>query len=110
MRPNLLEWLKPYRKAHGMICPSGLRKRLEADRQTAGFTSWPTNALRHSFASYHLARFRNAKDLALEMGHARSDTLFRFYHQRVRKAEAVRFWKIVPAMTKTDTITAIAAA
>jgi hypothetical protein len=48
---------------------------LEADRKAAGFTSWPVISLRHSFASFHLARFRNPKDLALELGHTRPDTL-----------------------------------
>jgi hypothetical protein len=67
---------------------------LEADRKAAGFTSWPVNSLRHSFASFHLARFRNPKELALELGHMRPDTLFRFYHQRGKRGTAQKYWKI----------------
>ena len=102
IRPNLMAWLKPYQKKHGLICPIGLRKRLEADRKAAGFTSWPVNSLRHSFASFHLARFRNAKDLALELGHMRPDTLFRFYHQRVKRPAALKYWNIAPSAKGQD--------
>jgi integrase len=98
IQPNLLAWLAPYsEKSHGRVCPTNLRKLLETDRKQAGFSRWPHNALRHSFASYHLTQFRNAKDLALELGHSRSDTVFRFYHQRVKPAAAETFWRIVPA-------------
>jgi hypothetical protein len=33
---------------------------LEATRVAAGIKRWPSNALRHSFASYHLAHFNDA--------------------------------------------------
>jgi integrase len=98
IQPNLVAWLEPYLERHGAVCPPNLRKLLETDRRRAGFCQWPHNALRHSFASYHLAQFRNAKDLALELGHSRSDTVFRFYHQRVKPAAALKFWRIVPAL------------
>jgi integrase len=99
IRPNLLAWLAPYsEKSHGSVCPTNLRKLLETDRKQAGFARWAHNGLRHSFASYHLAQFRNAKDLALELGHSRSDTVFRHYHQRVKPAAAETFWQIVPAI------------
>jgi integrase len=104
IQPNLLAWLGPYTDEKGNLCPRNLRKLLELDRVRAGFTKWPHNALRHSFASYHLAFFRNAKDLALELGHSRSDTVFRFYHQRVKPAEAERFWHIVPAISAKEQI------
>ena len=46
------------------------RNRLEEARRATGNTEWPNNALRHSFASYHLAAFQDASALALEMGHS----------------------------------------
>jgi integrase len=110
LRPNLLEWLKPYRRMQGELCPTNLRKRLEADRKAAGLLqNWPTNCLRHSFASYALARWKDAAATALELGHIRPDVTFRHYHQRVRKSEAIRYWKIVP-VEKTTTVTTMAAA
>jgi integrase len=98
LRENALQWLAPYRQRHGKVCPPNLRKLLETDRQAAGILKWDANACRHSFASYALAHYRDAKDLALELGHSRSDTLFRFYHQRVKPELARRFWRIVPAL------------
>src|SRR5262249_46221062 len=68
IRANLAKWLEPYRDRRGLICPPGLRKRLEADRAAAGITSWPVNAARHSYASYHLAAFKDPKKLSLELG------------------------------------------
>ena len=55
IQPNLMEWLASYRGRQGCVCPAGLRKKLEGDRDRAGLKKWPSNALRHSFASYHLA-------------------------------------------------------
>ena len=42
--------------------------------------------------------FRDPKDLALELGHMRPDTLFRFYHQRVKRPTALKYWKIAPSV------------
>jgi len=98
IRPNLAKWLEPYRDRHGLICPPGLRKRLEADRAAAGIAEWPVNAARHSYASYYLAAFKDPKKLSLELGHARPDTLFRHYRELVKPSKARRFWRIVPAI------------
>jgi integrase len=110
MRPNLLAWLRPYREAVGPVCPKeALRYRLADDRAAAGLAEWPHNALRHTFASMHLAKFRNPQELALAMGHTRSDITFRYYFQRVKAAEANRFWSITPKVAALP-IAAISAA
>jgi integrase len=98
IQPNLAQWLAPYCGQQGLVCPNNLYARLLADRRAAGITQWPPNALRHSFASYHLARFRDVKDLALEMGHTRSEVTFRHYRELVTPSEAERFWKIAPVI------------
>ena len=108
LRPNLLQWLAPYRDASGPVCPSSLPQRLVADRQAAGITNWPPNGCRHSFASYHLAHFRDPRELALEMGHTRSEVTFRHYRELVRPSEAQRFWKIVPAISAEPKIATVA--
>jgi integrase len=110
LRANLEEWLQPYRKHKGAICPPGLRKlELEA-RQRAKITHWPPNALRHGFASYGLAHFKNAAELALEMGHTNQQMIFDHYRQLVRPIDASRYWKICPSTTKDKIITMSAAA
>jgi integrase len=98
IQPNVAQWLAPYRGRQGLVCPDNLYARLLADRRAAGITQWPANALRHSFASYHLAHFRDVKILALEMGHTRSEVTFRHYRELVPPSEAERFWRIVPAV------------
>jgi integrase len=104
LRPNLLAWLDPYRGRQGIICPSDFRQRILEDRRRAGITTWPHNGLRHSFASYHLAHFRDPRELALEMGHINSEITFRCYRELVRPSEAERFWKIVPALESSRAV------
>jgi integrase len=97
MQPNLRAWLAPYRaRRRGAVCPGNLRLRTEADRDRAGLReNWPTNALRHSFGSYHLAHFQDAAALALQMGNS-PDVIFRHYRELVRPKEAARYWQIKP--------------
>jgi integrase len=98
IRPNLAQWLLPYRRHTGPIYPSGLIKTLQADRKRAGVVPWPVNACRHSFASYHLAHFRDLKGLMLELGHTNPDVTFRHYRELTTPAEAEKFWRIAPAI------------
>lgn len=58
--------------------------------------AWPHDALRHSFASYHLARHGDAGKTALQMGHRSTDMLFRHYRELVPPQEAEKFWTIAP--------------
>lgn len=97
MQPNLREWLLPVRKHKGSITPDDFREQFDAAREAAGITEWPDNALRHSFASYHLAHFKNAASTALELGHHDSRITFRHYRELVKPKEAERFWNIRPA-------------
>ena len=57
----------------------------------AGVMEWPDNALRHSFASYHLAQFKNAASTALELGHHDSRITFAHYRELVKPTEAERY-------------------
>jgi integrase len=76
------------------VTPPGYRVLLESAREAAGIEQWPQNGLRHSFASYHLARFNDAAALALELGHTNSNLVFQHYRQLVRPKQAERYWKI----------------
>ena len=96
MQPNLREWLLPLRKHAGKITPANFRKQFEAVRTAARIPEWPDNALRHSFASYHIAHFKDAKSLALEMGHTTTTLIFSNYRQLVKPKEAERYWNIKP--------------
>ena len=101
IQPNLRKWLQPYRSKVGKVTPENLRVKLLADRKRAAdlgalTRKWPSNALRHSFASYYLARFDDAPKLALQLGHIGQDIIFRHYREVVTRAEASRYWKIEP--------------
>jgi integrase len=109
IQPNLREWLIPVRKHSGKVTPDNFAKQFDAAREAACITEWPDNALRHSFASYHLAHFKDAAALALEMGHTDSGIIFNHYRELVRPREAQRYWNIKPAreskvvpMTRTE--------
>jgi integrase len=98
MQPNLREWLLPLRQHKGNVTPrNGFRPSFEQAREAAGITEWPDNALRHSFASYHLAHFKNAASTALELGHHDSRITFAHYRELVRPREAEGYWHIKPA-------------
>ena len=98
IQPNLAKWLQPYARESGNVAPPKYRELLDAAREAAGIEQWPHNALRHSFASYHLARFNDSAALALELGHTNSNLVFQHYRQLVKPKQAERYWKIAPAV------------
>jgi integrase len=97
IQPNLAKWLQPRAQLSGTVTPFAYRVLLESARKAAGIEQWPQNALRHGFASYHLAQFNNAALLALELGHTNSNLVFQHYRQLVKPKQAERYWKIAPA-------------
>jgi len=106
IQPNLLKWLLPYRGRKGPVAPENLRFKVLADRKRAEEAGsltrkWPSNALRHSFASYYLGRFDDAPKLALQLGHVGQDIIFRHYRELVTPADAKRYWKIEPSRKPT---------
>jgi integrase len=107
MQPNLREWLLPIRKHRGRIISENFRKQFEQARVAAGILKWPDNALRHSFASYHLALFKNASSTALELGHHDTRVTFAHYRELVKPKEAERYWKIRPVATKEKIVSLV---
>jgi integrase len=95
--PNLSAWLQPHVKPQGRVTPTNHWKLFKEARTAAGIAEWPDNGLRHSYASYHLAQFKSAESLALELGHTGTDILFRHYRELVKPAAAKRYWEIMPA-------------
>lgn len=97
IEPNLAAWLTPFVRKSGNVMPPNYRNKVEAVWKKAGLESWPDNGLRHSYASYHLAHFKDASRLALELGHGTTQMLFAHYRELVRPEEAVAYWNIAPA-------------
>lgn len=98
--PALAAWLKPFARECGAVTCSDAARfdvlRSQAWERAALGRAWPKNALRHSYASYHLAKFADASALALEMGHANTDMMFRHYRELVTREDAEQYWKIAP--------------
>ena len=77
IHPPLARILRQVRQAaHERICPPNWRRQWAALHRAAGFPRWQPDVLRHTFATHHLATFRNYAELQLEMGH-RSAALLR---------------------------------
>lgn len=94
--PQLRAWLDAAKAAGSDLPPIGWQKRWKALRIAAGtFSNWSQNALRHSFASYHLAGFRNAQETALLMGNS-PQMLFAHYRELVRPEDAAAFFGLLP--------------
>jgi integrase len=104
IQPNLAKWLQPYVQLSGNVTPPNYRELFDDAREAAKIHEWPQNALRHSFASYHLARFNDAALLALELGHTNSNLVFQHYRQLVKPKQADRYWKIAPTVSSKKVI------
>lgn len=107
IQPALADWLRPFVGKSGPVWPgrkpgshgteSNWRAKVQPVREAAGLVEWPENGLRHSYGSYHLAKFGNANALALEMGHTTTKEIFAHYREVVRPEDAERYWKIRPS-------------
>ena len=102
MEENLIAWLEYYIQRGGstdgnVVPAKNLRKRLRAIRTTASLDEWHQDVMRHSYASYWLAKNTDINRLTLYMGHETTDMLWKHYHKGVKRKEAETYWKISPA-------------
>jgi integrase len=100
---TLTEWLQWITSRFGIqhgpiVSPVNLRKRLRSVRQTAKLT-WLQDVMRHSYASSWLAIYKDEHRLRDNLGHKSADELWDHYHKATTKAEATRFWKVLPPAT-----------
>lgn len=87
--------LRPVSSEAGLVgkrhIPHNWLARWKALRLAAGFTHWAPDTLRHTFASYHAAWFRNLPALQLEMGH-RDSSLLQMRYIGLLPDDAAGFW------------------
>jgi len=98
IQPNLMQWLAPYRGRTGRIFAS----EHAADRTIAfakKHVKWPSNALRHSYATYRLAITHDAARVALEMGNSPT-MLFTNYRELVDEHDTKAWFAIAPKRSK----------
>ena len=94
MEPALADWLGPYRKKIGPIVPfseGAFRRRLKELREHSG-VDLPDNALRHSYASYWLARstLAGVGELSKRMGN--SESVCRRHYLEILTQEEGEAW------------------
>jgi integrase len=97
IQPNLLRLLWPCRRRTGkVVSPLNFRKQSRADKAAAKLGErWTQDIMRHSFASYWMANFKNLHALAEEMGNS-PKVVVDHYKDGVPERSAKAFWKIEP--------------
>jgi integrase len=94
---TLRAWLELCAESTGPVVPDHFRDKRSALIEFSKLTRWPKNGLRHSFGSYHIARFKNPNATALEMGHNTTDMLFKHYRNyQIRPEDAEKYWELRP--------------
>ena len=94
----LLRILRAHKRSDGeRICPPGWLRHWRELRRAAGWTSrehpWPQDALRHTYASYHLSHFRSFAELQVEIGHRDATLLRTRYVDQRGVVNAGKFWR-----------------
>lgn len=109
--PNLKAWLEPHAQRSGPVRLSEMRHkdRFDLARKEAGI-EWPSNAARHSFASYHLALHQDAAKTALQLGHTNTAVLFQHYRELARPEDAEAYFAITPEKVQPTNIISISKA
>lgn len=110
---NLWLWLETDERKDEFnkpVCPSGVRQALQQAQAAAGYLKynedtrtwqrvreWPADALRHSFATYHVAAFNDTDRTSKLMGHeGRVELLHSTYRGLAREAEGKAYFEIGP--------------
>ncbi len=69
--PNLLEWLLPYRAKAGKVQSDEYQKRYnDLRRQADLYENWLHDGLRHSFGTWHFAKFQDLRKTGTQRGTA----------------------------------------
>lgn len=95
IHPNLAQWLAPYKKSKGSVCPFAFMHRPLEDLCETADIKWTKNGLRHSYGSYRLAQTKNAAEVSLEMGNS-PRTVFVHYRELVTPKQAEAWFSITP--------------
>ncbi len=102
MEPNLIEWLMICRRETGLVAPEGHDNRNQFDRVRRkagfkkGFSDYPPNAARHTYATMALQKYQSANKVALQLGHTTTGLLFDHYRALATPQQAEQYWNIKP--------------
>lgn len=101
-RERYVDFTEPLKKhlrpSKGPVAPSDPKKLSDARREEIvkklGWPTWPEGCLRHSFATYHLARWQDAGKTAYQMGHTSVQMVTKVYAQPARGVTASKWWRL----------------
>lgn len=114
MEPCLARWLIRFRKNNG---PVGVKmkqfcKHMHRVCKAAG-VKWTRNVMRHSYATYHLARYQSPSQTADQLGHISGGWQMLYRHYRgfgITQEDSVRYFEIIPScVDETSKVDAVAA-
>jgi integrase len=96
LTPQLRAWLDLARELGSELPAANVPAKFNRVRRLAKlFSGWPHDAMRHSFASYHLAKHRNENETAMVLGNS-PQMIFSHYREVVRPDAAEKFFAIMP--------------
>jgi integrase len=96
---NLIEWLTPFAGMTGKIYQNSQRQyhadgaKLYAELEIRRLS----NAGRHSYASFWLAKHLDSATLAARLGHSTSQLVFKVYRELVTPELAEAYWNVKPS-------------
>jgi hypothetical protein len=96
IQPNLRAWLERYPVSEYPITVSAMQAKVMEVRMKFGLTG---DVLRHSFCSYHVAKFRSLGSTALEAGNSER-VIKKHYLNLVTETEAASFWEVQPGSAR----------
>jgi integrase len=96
---TLAAWLQGCpRQGGGIVNSISFERDFGALRRAAGLRRWPTNGLRHSFATYHVAHFHDPVKTAYLLGHrGGTNMLDSHYRGLVSSLKAKEYWALRPS-------------
>jgi hypothetical protein len=94
--PQLQAWMDTAREIGGKLPALNYAGRLKRVLDRVGLRDdWDQNALRHSFASYHFAKYKSENETAALMGNS-PQMVFQHYRELVRPEAAERYFAVMP--------------
>jgi integrase len=112
MEECLKAWLAPFNGRSGPIFDgTDMRfcQKLSKICKAAGLKKAPKNGLRHSFASYHVAKYQDAERVRGDLGHTTANLLFATYREMVQPEDADRWFSIFPPQQAQNVVSLSAA-
>tara|TARA_B110001469_G_scaffold68886_1_gene65556 strand:- start:287 stop:1474 length:1188 start_codon:yes stop_codon:yes gene_type:complete len=100
---TLKEWLEltPKEDRIGSICPTNWKRKIQVIRQKTGISD-DRDQLRKTFATMHLAHFKDVNVTRSIIGHEHGDVLFTNYRAATKPKTAAEFWDILPTSPEIE--------